>query len=109
MAKSDFRIKVGSSYWTVSRVANLEADGIPLFGQAVNLTKEIKLRAGMQPEQEAQVLLHELLHAVCSEYCVSDILDEDEETVVDLIATGLTHAFKSTPDALAYLQKQLGA
>ena len=92
----------------MTKVPNLEMDDIPLFGLTSNLHKSIKLREGMQAEQELQTFMHELLHAICAEYSLEEMLMEDEELIVDILATGIVHSLKHSPVLREYIMKQLG-
>lgn len=102
-----FPIKVGPVVYTVRKVESLKVEG-QAFGVCDNLDKEIHVRAGMQKEQELQVLLHELLHGVVNEYAIRNaakIEPDEEEVIVDLIALGLTQALCSSPQLRKYINE----
>jgi hypothetical protein len=61
----------------------------------------IAIREGQAPIEEADTIVHEMLHAI---WYVMDIgLHKSEEHVVRKLATGLTLALKNNPQLLAYL------
>lgn len=103
-----YQIKVGPARYTVKKVEGLHFDG-NVFGLCSSLDKEILIRSGMQPEQEMQTVLHEVLHAVINEYCIRNAASmdaEEEEVIVDLIGLGVTQALCSSPEFRKYLLKQ---
>lgn len=105
-----FSIEVGPAVYTVKKVGDLHGDQGQYYGECQYLNKEILLREGMQKKQEAQTLLHELLHAIMAEYCIRRAIDmdnEEEEVIVDLVALGLTQSLASSPQLMKYLSKNL--
>ncbi len=104
-----FQVAVGPAIYTAIKVDGLKTDG-QVFGLCDNLDKEISVRAGMQPVQELQTTLHELLHAVINEYAIRNaakLEPDDEEVIVDLVALGLTQAFVSSPQLMKYIQDRI--
>jgi len=42
-----------------------EKTGMSLFGHCLEASSELRLATEMEPDKEAQVLIHEVMHAVC--------------------------------------------
>ncbi|ATS93376.1 hypothetical protein HOS41_gp15 [Ralstonia phage DU_RP_I] len=63
---------------------------------------KIEIENGQHPVEEADTVLHEVLHAV---FYLMDIglSAEEEEHVVRKVVTGLTQVFQDNPRLLAYL------
>jgi len=73
------RIRIRRKYWTLRYVANFGADGECDEPQA--RSKLIRVRAGLPPKRELEVLVHEMLHA--------GLWDVSEDTI-DRIAADVT-------------------
>lgn len=109
-SKDMFTIKVGPAIYTVRKAHVPDSNQNGQFGSCDNIAKEIDIRVGMQPEQELQTLMHELLHAVINEYALRQAVGmepDEEEVIVDLMALGLTQAFSASPQLLKYIGTQL--
>ena len=81
-----------------------------LIGKCVELgyyesdIHRIKLQKGQKWHEEANTLLHELLHAVW--FCYNLGLDDDqEEKVVGTLANGLMELFARNPEVVKYFVK----
>ena len=68
----------------------------------------IELRSKMPKDMEAEVLLHEVLHAIMytfGEYV--NLKKKDEERVVSNLSTSLATVFRQNPRLVKYLQENL--
>lgn len=65
---------------------------------------QIKLQANQKWHEEANTLLHELLHAIWWCYNLGDD-DEQEEKIVKSLSNGLMELFARNPDVLTYFSK----
>ena len=63
---------------------------------------KIKIREGQHPVEEADTVLHEIMHGLCFLMNLG-LTDDGEEHVVRKLATGLTQVFVDNPDLLTYL------
>lgn len=106
-----FDVKLGPCVYTVKKVHSLHSgDSSALFGICMGLDKEIQVRDGMQPQQELQTMLHELLHGIINEYCIRNaagLESDEEEVIVDLLALGLAEALASSPKLRRYIEQQV--
>jgi hypothetical protein len=62
---------------------------------------EINIRDGMPPVEEADTVLHEIMHAVWEHMDIGH--RRVEESVVRKLATGLTQVFQDNPALVQYL------
>ena len=68
----------------------------------------IELRSKMPKDMEAEVLLHEVLHAIMytfNEYM--NLKKKDEERIVSNLSTSLATVFRQNPKLLKYLTETL--
>lgn len=65
---------------------------------------QIKLQANQKWHEEANTLLHEILHAIWFCYNLG-LEDEQEEKIVASLANGLMEMFARNPEALQYFVK----
>lgn len=77
--------------------------GVPNAGMCDNFNLVIHVLDGQHPVEEADTLIHELLHAIWFIMSI-DHGGLDEEAVVRRLASGLTGVFLDNPELLAYLQ-----
>ena len=77
--------------------------GVPNVGLCDNSNLVIHVLDGQHPVEEADTLIHELLHAIWFIMSI-DHGGMDEESVVRRLASGLIGVFLENPDLLAYLQ-----
>jgi len=72
------------------------------LGQCDNRHMIIDMLAVQHPAEEADTLIHEVLHAIWYTMSISEG-GADEEAVVRRMATGLTQVFLDNPHFLKYL------
>ena len=77
--------------------------GVPNVGLCDNANMVIHILDGQHPVEEADTLIHELLHAIWFIMSI-DQGGVDEEAVVGRLASGLIGVFLDNPELLAYLQ-----
>ncbi|QDB71009.1 hypothetical protein bb8_p34 [Bordetella phage vB_BbrP_BB8] len=63
---------------------------------------QIKIRDDQHPVEEADTVLHEVMHGLCALMNLN-LSDEVEEHVVRKLATGLTQVFMDNPHLVTYL------
>ncbi len=70
---------------------------------------QIAIATGKQPVEEANTVLHEVLHA-CLKLSADPITEseEKEERLVTVLANQLTEVWRRNPDLIAYLDARLG-
>lgn len=65
---------------------------------------QIWIAKDQHPQQHRDTLLHEILHGVWSEMGISeDVKEEQEETVVRRLGTGLLYVLRHNPELLELL------
>ena len=77
--------------------------GVPNVGLCDNSNLVIHVLDGQHPVEEADTLIHELLHAIWFIMSI-DQGGVDEEAVVGRLASGLIGVFLDNPELLVYLQ-----
>jgi len=82
------------------------------LGQTHTGRSEVEYQAGLTPEKEQQVLLHESLHAILDEGAVlkQTVLDctEEEEVLVARLTVALLQFLKNNPEFVRYLLGRQG-
>lgn len=71
------------------------------YGECIDTQQIIRVRTDLHKETQADVLLHELVHAV--DFAVNTKLTERQ---VHAIATGLLGVFFDNPEILEWIQEQ---
>ena len=72
------KVKIGSSYYDVDYVDELEVDGRTLFGRILEVYRQIKVCTNGTEQNQLQTLLHESLHGIMWEY---DVKDAEEDVL----------------------------
>lgn|SRR5690606_18838680 len=106
-AKPPSKVKVGYSIYDVSVVPFIQREkGKPESAGVCNrLLKKIEIRKDHAHSQVApEIILHEILHAVWSEFQLDP---RKEEEYITTLGVGLTNVFKDNPKLLKYLEKSL--
>lgn len=93
-------VLVGPHYYTVSRVRR-PSTSKAVVGLCDNNDLTIRIKKPLPPTMEAEVVLHEVLHAVFASMRI--VPKKGEEHCVDLLAPGLLQVFRDNPGLLAYL------
>lgn len=79
------KIKIGGVEYTIKEVPYI-TDTTNLIGRVEHLTATIEVLNYLNPQIKLQVILHEILHTILHQ---ADTHPEDEEHIVDVIASGL--------------------
>ena len=99
-------LKAGYLDYTVNLAPASELDDGETRGLLEHRDHTVKLLEGMHPQQEAETLLHEILH-IAWEYWGSGAPELDEETAVSAMATGLSTVMRDNPWLLKYFHRCL--
>lgn len=67
----------------------------------------VKKALEKKPPQQAEILLHEVLHGVAYHSNVFEGMRDKEEHVVDTLATGIILILKDNPDLIEYFKESL--
>lgn len=87
--KKKFKLRIGTSNYTVAQHADLHFEGRRAYGLTKFKEKEIDLESQLQKDLKVHTLLHEFFHAGLHEYGNIGMEPELEEQVVE----ALSHAF----------------
>ena len=66
MVKPPTRVKIGASMWTVAVVKDLSDASGDLYGRSSPRSVSIEMSASQDGQQMRDTLLHEVMHAICS-------------------------------------------
>jgi hypothetical protein len=77
-----------------------EKTGNWLFGHCLEASSELRLANDMGPDKEAQVLIHEVMHAICENNGVK--MSEKDTRIVSNV---LFCVIRDNPDFTHYLMK----
>lgn len=78
--------------------------GESLLGQFDSNDWTIFVKNGQHPFEEADTVIHEILHAIYYVLRMDPEVDSDEESVVAKFASGITGVLAENPDLFPYLQ-----
>jgi hypothetical protein len=97
------RISLGYRTFTVRKDRHLPSGEL---GQCQNDKGLILIAPGQLGDDEANTVLHELLHAALHLGHVS-LEDDKEEQVVTVLGNAITELWKRNPSLISYLQERL--
>ncbi len=86
-------IKIGGHRFQV-KIVPRKVLGEDWFGQTDSKTNTIKIAHALARSRQAEVLLHECLHAIIVGHITKE---EEEETIVTVLGQGLTQLIKDNP------------
>lgn len=94
-------IEIGASVWAVTIDATIDE-----LGTTTPRRTEIKVNPNQSPASMRDTVLHELLHAVCSESGMSHAMgvsDDDEERMIRILTPMLLQVLRRNPRLHTYL------
>lgn len=98
-------VKIGYRDWSVVAMPPLEASTADIYGDCNKLLGVIRVRADCSPAMQAEILLHEILHAL---HFTGQLSDEDkEERLVAVLAIQLASLWRDNPDLVSFLSESL--
>lgn len=80
-------IKVGCYRYRLLYIDHYESDALNVYGRFSHRESKIKIESGLPKDQELEVTIHELLHAVFLSYYGEH---EQEEQIVTQLAKGIS-------------------
>lgn len=99
---------IALSYMTIALVPVANVHPTQEYGQFDSEKHTIELRAGQHPAEEANTILHEVMHAIAHTYALP--LNHDlEEAVVTKMANGLCEFMTRNPAMMRYLLGRPGS
>ena len=96
------RLRIGSSFYKVMLVKDLEADGLCHGGDAW-----IKIKKYLKAEKNARTLFHEITHLIFEEYDIK-LSDEDEERVTVALESGYSSFAKDHQKVFQSMVEEMG-
>lgn len=105
MADLPNSIRVGYRDFTVEVWAKDVAEAKQRLGEYDPSDGALRVKADLQPQLAAEVLLHETLHACYSTGCLDS--SADEEKTVSILAVQLTQVWRDNPDFVAFMSESL--
>lgn len=99
---------VGAFTYTVEPWGDNDADAAGAYGFCSQHLQRIRICKGLSDQRSAEVLLHELLHALLDERGLSDFTEEDQERIASVVASGLTAAARHNPGLFSLLERLVG-
>ena len=106
------KVKVGYKDITINLVRSDFSKQTDCYGEYQHRANKIEIQQDLTPDDFANTLLHEVLHAVVYEHSLTvdgNVLstDSNEEIVVNSITNGLMTVFKDNPWFLKFLQDKI--
>ncbi|TXM68179.1 hypothetical protein [Methylobacterium sp. WL120] len=102
------RIKVGPFYYRTRWFDELESFKTGNSGYCDDGALEIGLLDAMPPQRQAEVLLHEVLHAC---FNIADLRGgpmPEEEKIVTTLTFQMLGVYRDNPDLMAWLDQKFG-
>ncbi len=99
-------VRVGFRHYEVIEWDQMDSSCEDRFGDQSMAQARIRVAAGINVEKQANVLLHELLHACYGQAALNG--GEKEETVVHSLSNVLCQVWQDNPDLIAFLDAALG-
>ena len=105
MAELPKCIRVGYRDFTVEAWAKAVAEAKQRLGECDGTDGVIRVKVELQPQLEAEVLLHEVLHACYYSGCLDPAADE--EKMVNILGNQFTQVWRDNPDFVAFMSESL--
>lgn len=99
------QLKIANYIYKVILVSELDVEGESCYGIHDPVKLEIKLKNNQIKYQEADTLLHEILHALFVVTHIKDVKEPTEEFVVASVAAGLCQVFMDNPQLRKYINE----
>ena len=93
-------LKIGPHVWILQEVPNGVLHQSGHLGLSTADSLVIAVDANLPPTKKLEVLLHEVLHACCEGTMLGE---DDEESLVRIIAPALLGVIRENPDLVAVL------
>lgn len=100
---------VGPFQYAIKDWTDIEAEAAQALGYCDRIRNIIKIKTGLNDQTRAEVLLHEVLHAMFynSGLTHSDVLTEREEMIVSQFGLGLIALIRTNPNFMPFLIRLL--
>lgn len=101
--KRPARVKIAGRRWSIEYLRRTEHH---VYGMTYYDEHRIVIRDGLLPIEEADTLIHEVLHAMIASAGIT-LPDTEEEPIVRAIASSLTGVLKDNPSLRRYINHLL--
>lgn len=88
--------------WTIECIDDEAADELGVDGDCKKHRAAIRIRDSLEDVVKVDTVLHEVIHAIYSEYNIKD--DDGEEDTVQVVASGLTQVLHDNPKLLQWIK-----
>lgn len=104
-------VRIGYRDYRVERWDHTEAMRAGNFGECDHAKGVLRIDGGLDAQQAAETMMHEMLHAVFSCFGYADWAkaEDPEEAAVTILAKGLSCTTRDNPELWAQISKALGA
>jgi hypothetical protein len=109
MAEMPKSIRIGYRDYAVEHWPTNIATASNRLGECDRMNFVIRVREDMNPQLTAEVLLHEVIHAVWEMGCMGDPPSGDEERCVNILGNQLTQVWRDNPKFIAFMTESLSA
>lgn len=99
-------VKVGHATYDLQPSEPHDSWARGVYGDMNYAHLRIRYNKALPPQAMAEVILHEVLHAIYSGWNVAE--DDKEEAVVSKVAMGLSAVMRDNPRLVAWVQEALG-
>lgn len=96
------KVRVGYASYTIENWSTELATAASMYGECDNLNHIIRVRADLNPQEAANTLLHEIMHAA---WKVGGCDEGDQEKVVTILSNILTQVWQDNPDVMEWIGK----
>lgn len=99
------RLRISHRFYAVVYTQGIETEGFACYGLCQFDKGEILIDETLAPEHAAEILLHEVLHAIHNEAGLTDASTEEDFTTLG--AKGLCRFIQDNPTAWRWLTRNL--
>lgn len=96
-------VRIGAFTWAIKDWEARAADNSRAYGMCDKGTHTILIQEGMRPQKEAEVLLHEVFHAIYDVSGLGLMDNMPEEPIVNMLGYHMLQVIRDNPNLMAYL------
>ena len=96
-------VRIGAFTWAIKDWEARAADNSRAWGMCDKATHTILISGGLKPQREAEVLLHEVFHAIYDVSGMGLMDNMPEEPVVNMLGFHMLQVIRDNPHLMAYL------
>jgi hypothetical protein len=99
------RVRVGYRDYEITTITTPVAETAQVLGFCHKDAALIGIEKDLPIQRDANVRLHEVLHAIWKEYALTD--DDEEERIITVFANGLCSLMRDNPGWLAEIEEKM--